>query len=114
MREAVARGDFSRTRHAGDMAYFVRGMRLAQVTSPGLPSADDVVRACLDAITVTPGQAVARDDDGRLMTFDRAVLLPSWRARTLVNAAQWYLDALGDEVLAGRLREWIEVRQWLA
>jgi hypothetical protein len=114
MRQAVARGIFSRTRHAGDMAYFVRGMRLAQVASPGLPSADDVVRACLDAITVTPDQAVARDDDGRLVTFDREVLLPSWRARTLVNAAQWYLDSLGDEVLAGRLRDWIAVRQWLA
>jgi hypothetical protein len=114
MRQAVARGIFSVTRHAGDMAYFVRDMRLAQVTSPGLPAADDVVRACLDAITVTPDQAVARDDDGHLVTFDREVVLPSWRARTLVNAAQWYLDSLGDEVLAGRLGDWIAVRQCLA
>jgi hypothetical protein len=114
MRQAVARGVFSRTRYAGDMAYFVRGMRLAQVTSPGLPSADDVVRACLDAITVTPQQAVARNDAGHLITYDRAVLLPSWRARTLVNAAQWHLDALGDQELASRLREWIAIRRWLA
>jgi hypothetical protein len=114
MRQALARGLFSRTRHAADMAYFVRGMRLAQVTSPGLPSADDVVRACLEAISVTPEQAIARDDDGHLTTYDRAVLLPSWRARTLVNAAQWFLDALDDQELASRLRDWIGVRQWLA
>jgi hypothetical protein len=114
MHQALARGIFSKTRYAGDMAYFVRDMRLAQVTSPGLPRAEDVVRACLDAITGTPDQAVARDDDGHLTTFDRAILLPSWRARTLVNAAQWHLDAVGDEILAGRLREWIAVRQWLA
>lgn len=114
MHQAVARGIFSPTRHAGDMAYFVRTMRLAQVTAPALPSADDIVRGCLDAITVTPDQAVARDDAGRLTTFDRAVVLPSWRARALVNAAQWYLDALGDEALAGRLREWAAVRPRLA
>jgi len=114
MHQAVARGIFSRTRHAGDMAYFVRAMRLAQVTSPALPSAADVVRGCLDAITVSPEQAIARDDDGHLTTFDRAVLLPSWRARTLVNAALWHLDALGDQALAARLRDWIAVRPRLA
>jgi hypothetical protein len=112
-REAMARSIFSPVRYAGDMAYFVLAMRWAQAASPSLPSADDVVRACLDAIPVPPEQAVGRDDDGHLVMIDRAVLMPSREARFLVTAAQWHLDALADAELAGRLREWIAIRHLL-
>ena len=81
--------------------------------SPTLPSADDVVRACLDAIPVPPEQAIGRDDDGSLLTFDAAVLRPSRQARYLVSAAQWHLDALADQELAGRLQEWMTIRHLL-
>jgi hypothetical protein len=112
-RQALARGVFSPVRHAANMAYFVLAMRIARATSPTLPSADDVVRACLDAIPVTPGQAIARDDDGSLPTIDRAVLEPSRQARFLVSAAQWHLDALADQELASRLHEWMAIRHLL-
>jgi hypothetical protein len=113
-REATARGVFSRAQHAGDMAYFVLAMRYERTASPSLPSADDVVRACLDAIPVPPRQAIGRDDDGGLITFDRAVIAPSRQARYLVSAAQWHLDALADQELASRLEEWMTIRHLLA
>jgi hypothetical protein len=113
MREAVARGVFTPARYAGDMASFALTMRRARAASPSLPSADDVVRGCLEAIPVPPEQAVGRDDDGNLLTFDRAVLTPSRQARHLVNAAQWHLDALTDQELAGRLIDWMVIRHLL-
>jgi hypothetical protein len=113
MREAVARGVFSPARFAGDMAYFVLAMRRARAASPALPSADDVVRGCLEAIGVPQEQAVGRDDDGRLITYDRSVLTPSRQARHLVNAAQWHLDALTDAELAGQILDWMVIRHLL-
>jgi hypothetical protein len=113
-REAEARGVFSRARHAGDTAYFVLDMRHARVASRSLPSADDVVRACLDAIPGPAERAIGRDNTGSLLTFDAAVLRPSRQARYLVSAAQWHLDALADQELAGRLQEWMTIRHLLA
>jgi hypothetical protein len=114
MDEGVTRGLLSPGRHAADMAYFVLVMRASRAASPSLPTADEVVRACLDAIAVEPEQAIARDGDGNLTTFDRAVVLPSRQANALVSAAQWHLDALGDLELAGRLQEWMSFRHLLA
>jgi hypothetical protein len=112
-REAMARGIVSPVCHAVDMAYLVLAMRQAQAASLALPSADDVVRACLDATSVPPQQAAGRDGDGHLIMFDRAVLMPSRQARFLVTAAQWHLDALADQELATRLHEWMAIRHLL-
>jgi len=114
MREGVTRGVLSAAWQAGDMAYFALAMRASRAASPSLPTADDVVTACLDAIPVEPRQAIARDGDGRLVTFDRAVVLPSRQANALLSAAQWHLEALADPELAGRLEEWMSFRHLLA
>jgi hypothetical protein len=113
LRQALARGVFSPARHAEDMCYFVLAMRLAGADPASLPSADDVVAACLDAIPVRPRQAIARDDAGGLVTLDPAVLDPSRQVRFLVSAAQWHLDALADQELASRLHEWMAIRHLL-
>ncbi|HTU76728.1 MAG TPA: hypothetical protein VMG38_24700 [Trebonia sp.] len=114
MREGLSRGMISPVRHAADMAYFVLAMRASRATSPRLPTADIVVQACLDAIGVPPERAIARDGDGRLITFDRAAVLSSRQANTLLSAAQWHLDALDDPELAGRLQDWMSFRHLLA
>jgi hypothetical protein len=113
MRQALARGVFSPVRYAAHMACFVLDMRIAGAASPELPSADDVVRACLDGVPVTPRQAVGRGDDGRLVIVDRAALMPSRQARFLISAAQWHLDDLADQDLASRLHEWLAIRHLL-
>jgi hypothetical protein len=113
LHEAQGRAVFSRVRCAADMAYFVLAMRHAGAVASSLPSAEDVVRACLDAIPVPPQQAVGRDTDGNLVTSDRAVMQPSRQTRNLLSAAQWHLEALSDEELASRLQEWMTIRHLL-
>ncbi len=74
-----------------------------------LPSADEVVRACLHAIPVEFDE-VALDDDRDLHRLDLTQMRQSRRAKNLVNAAQWHRDHIRDENLADQLRRWIAVK----
>ncbi|WP_155346599.1 hypothetical protein [Acrocarpospora pleiomorpha] len=56
------RGVFTQAEHAEKMAYFVADMRSKGVESALLPSADVVVRACLDAIPVGLDRVAMLDD----------------------------------------------------
>lgn len=109
-----ARGVFGRVRYAEDLAYFTLRMRRSGAAYACLPSADDVVRACLSAIPVTMEQAAVRDGDGNLTTHDRTRLQRSREAKRLISAAHWHLDAVADRELVGQVRQWEEMKPYLA
>jgi hypothetical protein len=75
-----------------------------------LPSADEVVRACLHAIAVAVEQVALLDDDRDLHRLDLTQMRQSRQAKNLVNAAQWHRDHIHDEHLADQLRRWIAVK----
>ncbi|NYF60072.1 hypothetical protein [Micromonospora purpureochromogenes] len=111
LRQGQARGVFTRAESAEKMAYFVADMRRTWAELPELlPSADDVVRACLDAIPVGRDQVAMLDDRRDLRGLDRTQMRLSRQAKNLINAAQWHLDEVQDERLADQLRDWIAVK----
>lgn len=110
LHQGHTRDVFTTAEYAEKLAYFVLRVRHTGTVSPGLPSADDVVRACLQAIPVDPEQAVARGSGRDLVNLDPAQMRRSRQARILVNAAQWHLGAVRDRRLAGQLREWIALK----
>jgi hypothetical protein len=75
-----------------------------------LPSADEVVRACLDAIPVGLNEVAGLDDRRDLSRLDTTQMRQSRQAKTLVSAAQWHLDDVQDAHLAARLRERIDIK----
>lgn len=112
--QARARGVLSAADYAEKLAYSVLSMRRAGAPPALLPPASDIVAACLEAITISPEQAAVRDGSGRLASLDRALLRRSRQARNLITASQWHLDAVSDQHLVGRLRQWIDLKQRLA
>jgi hypothetical protein len=54
------RGVLTDARYAEKRAYFALDMRRKAAVDADLPSADDIVRACLQAIHVSPEQAAIR------------------------------------------------------
>lgn len=114
LRQAAARQVFTAAESAEKMACFVLGLRRAGVEAPAvLPSADDLVRACLAAIPVGLDQVALLDDRRDLHRLDRAQLRHSRQAKNLINAADGYLHEVEDERLAEQLRGWIAVKQRL-
>lgn len=109
-----ARGVFDTVRYTEDLAYFTNRMRHSGLDTACLPSADDIVRACLSAIPVTMEQAIVRDGTGSLTTRDRTHLLRSREAKRMISAAHWHLNAVGDHELASQVRQWEEVKPRLA
>ncbi|WP_214109242.1 hypothetical protein [Acrocarpospora catenulata] len=101
---------FTQAEFAEKLAYFVVGMRSKGVELALLPSADDVVRACLDAIPVGLDRIVMLDDRRDLRKLDITQMRQSSKAKQLVRAAQLHLDGVQDERLAGELRKWIDVK----
>jgi hypothetical protein len=95
------------------MAYYVAQMRDAGMAASILPSADTVVRACLDAIPVSLDEVAVLPDRQSLHDLDRPAMLDSRRARNLLNAAERHLTGLDDPALADRLRAWLAIKPHL-
>ena len=110
LRQGQARAVFTEAESAEKLAYFAGDMRRAEVESAVLPSADDIVRACLDALPADLNEVGMLDDLRDLSGLDRTQMRPSPQAKNLVNAAQWHLDAVQDAGLAAQLREWIDIK----
>lgn len=114
LKRGHARGVLGTVRYAEEAAYFTARMRQRGTASGRLPPPDDIVRGCLAAIPVTMEQASVRDDEGNLETLDRTRLLRSREARRMVSAMRWHLDAVSDQELASRARQWEEAKAHLA
>jgi hypothetical protein len=105
-----ARDVFTDADYAERLAYFALDMRRRAAIEADLPSADHIVRVCLQAIVVSPEQAAIRQPGQDLASVDPHLLRASRQAKNLVTAAQWHLDLVADQQLAARLREWIAVK----
>ena len=92
------------------MAYFVSQMRDAGMAESAVPSADTVVRACLDAIAVPIDQVALLTDRKNIRALERQALLDSRRARTLINAAELHLADLTDPATSHELRAWLAIK----
>ncbi|NYH45770.1 hypothetical protein HNR22_005497 [Micromonospora jinlongensis] len=64
-------------------AYYVAQMRDAGMAASSLPSADTVVRACLDAIPVSLDHVAVLTDRQNLHALERQQMLDSRRAKNL-------------------------------
>jgi hypothetical protein len=104
-RSALGQGEV-----AERMAYYVSQMRDAGMAASILPSADTVVRACLDAIPVSLDQVAVLTDRQSLYALERQAMLDSRRAKNLVNAAERHLADLDDPGLAYQLRAWLAIK----
>ena len=85
-------------------------MRRAGVELAVLPSADDIVRVCLDALPVGLNEVAMLDDRREFSGLDRTQMRYLRQAKNLVSAAQQHLDGVQDERLAAQLREWIDIK----
>jgi hypothetical protein len=92
------------------MAYYVSQMRVAGMAASILPSAESVVRACLDAIPVSLSQVAVLTDQKDLYALEPQAMLDSRRAKNLVNAAEGHLADLDDPALARQLRTWLAIK----
>ncbi|MFB9237706.1 hypothetical protein ACFFWC_19455 [Plantactinospora siamensis] len=111
LRQAYARGAFTRSESALRIAYLVAGIRTTAPYLVGLlPSADEVVADCLAAIPVGPDRVALLDDQRDLRRLGREQLLQSRQARNLVTGAESHLDHVHDQELAERLRRWLAVK----
>ncbi|MEV0431446.1 hypothetical protein [Micromonospora sp. NPDC050495] len=105
-----ARAVFSEAESAEKLAYFAADLRRSGIGLAVLPSADYIVRACLDAIPVGLNEAATLADRRELGGLDRTQMRHTRQAKNLVSAAQWHLDAVLDTHLAAQLREWIDIK----
>jgi hypothetical protein len=108
--QAHTRAIFTPAESAMKVAYFVAQLRRAGHDLPVVPSADEVVRACLEAIPVALGEVALLDDRRDLRCLDRKQTIHSRQAKNLVSAAEWHLDQLQDHALADRLRQWLVIK----
>jgi hypothetical protein len=104
------RGVLTDAHGAEKLAYFALDMRRKAAIDADLPSADDIVRSCLQAIQLTPEQAAIRQAGQDLANVPLDLVKGSRQAKNLVSAAQWHLDLVADEQLAGQVRDWITVK----
>jgi hypothetical protein len=91
-------------------AYYVAQMRDAGMAASSLPSADTVVRACLDAIPVSLDHVAVLTDRQNLHALGRQEMLDSRRAKNLLNAAERHQADLDDPDLTDRLRAWLAIK----
>jgi hypothetical protein len=113
LRQGRARAVFTEAASAEKLAYFAMNMRRAGINLAVLPSADEIVRACLDALPVRLNEVTMLADRRDLSGPDRTQMRQSRQAQILVSAAQWHLDEVQDARLASQLREWIGVKPFL-
>lgn len=110
LRQGRARAVFTEAECAENLAYFAGDMRRAGVELAVLPSADDIVRVCLDALPVGLNEVAMLDDRREFSGLDRTQMRYLRQAKNLVSAAQQHLDGVQDERLAAQLREWIDIK----
>ncbi len=110
LRQGQTRAVFSEADSAEKLAYFAADMRRAGVELAVLPSADDIVRACLDAIPVGLNEVATLADRRDLGGLDRTQTRHFRQAKNLVSAAQRHLDDILDTHLAAQLRKWINIK----
>jgi hypothetical protein len=110
LRQGKARAVFTEAETAEKLAHFTLTMRRTGVDLALLPSADDIVRACLDALPVPLNEVAMLADRRDLSGLDRTQMRQSRQAKNLVGAAQWHLDDVQNARLASQLREWIDVK----
>jgi hypothetical protein len=111
LRHAYTRGVFTAAEVAEKTSYFVLDMlRRDPASAVLLPTADEVVRACLAAIPVGIDRVARLDDRRDLYRLSLDEMRASRHARNLVSAAQWHLDGVRDGALADELREWLGVK----
>jgi hypothetical protein len=91
-------------------AYYVAQMRDAGMPASCLPTADTVVRACLDAIPVPLDNVAVLTSRRDLKTLQLQEMRDSRHARHLLNAAERHLTGLEDHDLADRLRAWLAIK----
>jgi hypothetical protein len=113
LRQGQARAVFTEAESAEQLAYFTMKMRRAGINLAVLPSADEIVRACLDALPVQLSEVAILADERDLRGLGRTQMRQSRQAKNLISAAQWHLDEVQDARLASRLREWIGVKPQL-
>lgn len=110
LRQARARAVFTPADCALKMAHFVADMRRVGHELAVLPSADEVVHACLAAIPAGPDEVALLDDRRDLSHLDHNQIRQSRQARNLVSAAEWHLGHVQDRALADRLRQWLNIK----
>ncbi|MEU5725925.1 hypothetical protein ABZ783_29450 [Micromonospora sp. NPDC047738] len=110
LRQGQARAVFNEADSAEKLAYFAADLRRSGVELAALPSADDIVRACLDAIPVGLHEVATLADRRDLGGLDRTQMRHSRQAKNLVSAAQWHLDGVQDTHLAAQVRELIDIK----
>jgi hypothetical protein len=108
LRSALGKGEV-----AERTAYYVAQMRDAGLAALSLPSADIVVRACLDAIPVSVEHVTVLTDRQNLHALERQEMLDSRRAKNLLNAAERHQADLDDPDLADRFRAWLAIKPGL-
>ncbi|TCC30528.1 hypothetical protein [Kribbella sindirgiensis] len=113
LRQGQARGVFTKAGSAEQLAYCTMKMRRAGISLAVLPSADEIVRTCLDALPVRLNEVTKLADRRELRGLDRSQMRQSRQANRLVGAAQWHPDQVQDPRLASQLREWIGVKAQL-
>lgn len=113
LRQGPARAVFTEAESAEQLAYLTLKMRRAGLSLAVLPSADEIVQACLDALPVQLNEVAILADRRDLRGLDRTRMCQSRQAKILVSAAQWHLDEVHDARIASQLREWIRVKPQL-
>jgi hypothetical protein len=113
LRQGQAQAVFNEADSAEKLAYFTSDIRRAGVELAVLPSADDIVRACLDTIPIGLNEVATLPDRRNLGGLDRTQTRHSRQAKNLVSAAQRHLDQVQDEHLAAQLRARIAIKPHL-
>jgi hypothetical protein len=112
--QARSRMVFTPAESAMRMAYFVADVRRTDPRpAVTVPSADEVVRACLHALPVGLADVALLDDRRDLRRLDRTAMRHSRQARNLVSAAEQHLHHIDDAGLAAQLRRWLTVKSRL-
>ncbi|MCP3803906.1 hypothetical protein NLX83_32025 [Allokutzneria sp. A3M-2-11 16] len=93
-------------RTAGFVAELHRG-GMAEEVAEVLPSAEELVRACLAEIPIPPERALTR---GVLDDLDVTAIRNSRQARILVDAAEQHAARLRDPRIAAQLRRWTALK----
>ena len=111
LRQGRSRAVFTPAECAMKIAYFAADVRrTAPHLAVALPSADEVVRACLEAAPVGLAEVALLDDRRDLRRLDHTRMRHARQARNLVCAAQQHHDHVDDEDLAAQLRQWLTVK----
>jgi hypothetical protein len=96
------------------MAYFVADLRRTDPhLAVAMPSADEVVRACLQALPVGLADVALLEHRRDLQRLHHTPIRHSRQARNLISAAEQHLNHVDDADLAAQLRRWLTVKSRL-